>query len=154
MSFWLSSELVPYLRFSVFISVTFVTFLDPLVNRFRRQTLSTVNMKHFFMNILCIETFCSQGNAEYDAALRWNNSQARSPFLLLKPASECAHAHLLRRLSWICSVLLPSDTKTLLRPLQLFYFHLWPIYRFHLVVRNESEIKELSFGQDLSCGIS
>jgi hypothetical protein len=35
-------------------------FLDPVVNRFMRQTLPTVNRKHFFMNILCIKSFCSQ----------------------------------------------------------------------------------------------
>jgi hypothetical protein len=29
---------------------------------------------------------------------------------LLKPASECAHVHLLRRLSWSWTLLLPSDT--------------------------------------------
>jgi hypothetical protein len=32
----------------------------PVVNRFTRQTLPTVNRKHFFMNILCIESFCPQ----------------------------------------------------------------------------------------------
>jgi hypothetical protein len=30
----------------------------PVVNCFIRQTIHTVNRKHFFMNILCIETFC------------------------------------------------------------------------------------------------
>jgi hypothetical protein len=29
-------------------------FRDPVVNRFTRQTLSTINRKHFFVNILCI----------------------------------------------------------------------------------------------------
>jgi hypothetical protein len=32
----------------------------PVVNRFTRQTLPTINRKHFFMNILCIESFCPQ----------------------------------------------------------------------------------------------
>jgi hypothetical protein len=32
----------------------------PVVNRFTRQTLPTVNRKHFFMNILCIVCFCPQ----------------------------------------------------------------------------------------------
>jgi hypothetical protein len=31
-------------------------FLDPVVNHFTRQTLPTVNSKHFFMNTLCIES--------------------------------------------------------------------------------------------------
>jgi hypothetical protein len=35
-------------------------FLDPVVNRFTRQTLPTINRKHFFMNVLCIESFCPQ----------------------------------------------------------------------------------------------
>jgi hypothetical protein len=35
-------------------------FLDPGVDRFTRQTLLTLNRKHFFMNILSIETFCPQ----------------------------------------------------------------------------------------------
>jgi hypothetical protein len=32
-------------------------FLDPLVNCFTRQTLPTVNRKHFFTSILCAESF-------------------------------------------------------------------------------------------------
>jgi hypothetical protein len=32
----------------------------PVVNRFTRQTLPTINRKHFFMNILCIESFWPQ----------------------------------------------------------------------------------------------
>jgi hypothetical protein len=35
-------------------------FCHPFVNRFTQQTLPTVNRKHFFMNILCIESFCLQ----------------------------------------------------------------------------------------------
>jgi hypothetical protein len=38
------------------------------------------------------------------------HSSAGSPFWLLKPASERAHARLLPRLSWSWTVLLPSDT--------------------------------------------
>jgi hypothetical protein len=30
------------------------------VNRFTRKTLPTVNINYFFMNILCIESFCPQ----------------------------------------------------------------------------------------------
>jgi hypothetical protein len=80
------------------------------VNRFTRQTLPTVNMQHFFMNILCIESFCPQKNAQEKAALRLYTPQARSPFWLLKPASEHAHARLLLKLSWSWTVLLSSDT--------------------------------------------
>jgi hypothetical protein len=34
--------------------------LDPVVNRFTWQTLPTISRKHFFMNILCIESFCPE----------------------------------------------------------------------------------------------
>jgi hypothetical protein len=47
--------------------------------------------------------------AQQNAALQYNTHQARSPFWLLKTASEHAHAHLLPRLSWSWTVLLPSD---------------------------------------------
>jgi hypothetical protein len=46
-------------------------------------------------------------NAQQNSALQYY-TQERSPFLLLKPASEHAHARLLPRVSW--TVLLPSDT--------------------------------------------
>jgi hypothetical protein len=66
--FWLLSQPLPHLRFKLFvISETFATFLDPAVNRFTRQTLPTVNRKHFFMNILCTESFLSTKNAQTTA---------------------------------------------------------------------------------------
>jgi hypothetical protein len=68
----------------------------PIVNRFMLQTLSTVNRKHLFMNILCIESFSHR-----------------------KLATE--RCYLMIRL------------KYLLRPLQLFYFHLCPLYWLCLV---------------------
>jgi hypothetical protein len=59
--FRLLFQLLPHLRFSLFvISETVAAFLDQVVNRFTRQTLLTVNMKYFFMNILCLESFCPQ----------------------------------------------------------------------------------------------
>jgi hypothetical protein len=70
----------------------------PVVNRFTRQTLPTVNRKHLFMNILCIQSFCKQIKAQQNAALRQYN-QAQSTFWLLKPASEHEHARMLPRLS-------------------------------------------------------
>jgi hypothetical protein len=84
-------------------------FLDPVVNRFTRQTLPTVNRKHFFMNNLYIESFYPPENAQQNAALWYYTLQAQSPLLLLKPASEHAHVRLLPRL-WSWTVLLPSDT--------------------------------------------
>jgi hypothetical protein len=45
--------------------------LDPVVNRFTRQTIPTVNRKHFFKNIFCIESIRPQKkNAQQDAPLR------------------------------------------------------------------------------------
>jgi hypothetical protein len=95
--FWLLSQPLPRPRFNFFvITETFAMFLDPAVNRFTRQTLPTVNTKHFFMNTLYINPF---------------TPQARSPFWSPKPATEHAHARLLPRLSWSWAVLLPSDTQ-------------------------------------------
>jgi hypothetical protein len=133
--FWLLSQPIPHLRFNLFvISETIATFLDSVLNRFTRQTLPPVNRKYFFMNILCIESFLSTEIAQQNASFRYCTPQARSSFWLLKPASEHAHARLLPRLSCNWAVLLPSDThKNLFRPLQLFYFHLWPIYLLSLV---------------------
>jgi hypothetical protein len=87
-------------------------FSHPEMKGFTWQTLPTVNRKHFFMNtcIICIESFCSQKNAQQNAVLRLYTPQARSPFWLLKPASELAHARLLLRLPRSWTVLLPSDT--------------------------------------------
>jgi hypothetical protein len=69
-------------------------FHDPVVNYFMWQTLPTINRKHFFMNILCIESFCPQIHTrEHYSSVVY--PQVRSPFWLLKPASEHVHAHLL-----------------------------------------------------------
>jgi hypothetical protein len=81
-----------------------------VVNSSTWQTLPTVNRKHFFMNILCIVSFCPQRNAQQNAALRQYTPEARSTFIILKLAFEHAHAHLLPRRSWSWIVLLPSDT--------------------------------------------
>jgi hypothetical protein len=43
-------------------------FLDPAVNHFTQQTLPTVNMKRFYINVLCIESFCPQKNSQQNAA--------------------------------------------------------------------------------------
>jgi hypothetical protein len=58
--FLLLSRPLLHVRFNPF--VISETFLDPVMNRFTRQTLPTVRRKHFFMNVLCIESFCPQKN--------------------------------------------------------------------------------------------
>jgi hypothetical protein len=62
-AFWSLSHLHP--------RTSLTEFLDPAVNRFTRQTLPTLNRKHFFTNILCIESFCPQKNSQENAALRY-----------------------------------------------------------------------------------
>jgi hypothetical protein len=49
-------------------------------------------------------------NVQQNSTLRYYTPHSRSPFWLLKPASEHEHARLLPRLSWSWTVLLPSDT--------------------------------------------
>jgi hypothetical protein len=95
--FWLLSQSFPHLRFIICgFQTSLKEFLNPVVNRFTRQTRPNVNKKHFFMNILCIESLCPQKYAQQNDALRYYTPQARSS--------------LLPRLSWSWTVLLPSDT--------------------------------------------
>jgi hypothetical protein len=62
------------------------------------------------MNILLIESFCPQKRTtEFCSSVV--PPQTQSPFWLLKQASEHEHAHLIPRLSWSWTVLLPSDTQ-------------------------------------------
>jgi hypothetical protein len=84
-------------------------FLDPVVNRFTRQTLPTINRKNLFINILCTGFFAYKKNA------------IKRCFSVVYPSSTvsilstetsnwtgaCASA---RRLSWSWTVLLSSDT--------------------------------------------
>jgi hypothetical protein len=63
------SQPLPHLRLNRFIiSKTFATFLDQPANRFKQQTLPTVNKRDFFMNILCVEYFFTQ-KVQQNAAL-------------------------------------------------------------------------------------
>jgi hypothetical protein len=55
-------SLVSHFHISVSTSTPFREFLDPVMNRFTRQTLPAVNKKHFLINILCSESVCSQKN--------------------------------------------------------------------------------------------
>jgi hypothetical protein len=122
--FWLLSQPLLHLCFNLFvISRKFAKFFGLLVNRFTWQTLSTVNRKHFFINILWIESFCPHKNAQQNAALRYYSPPIRSPFWLLKPASE----------ECMCICYLVVHMENLLHPVQVFYFPLWPIYWLSLV---------------------
>jgi hypothetical protein len=53
--FRLLSQTLPHL--SLDLIVIRETFLDPVVNRFTRQTLPTINRKHFFMVSFALSPF-------------------------------------------------------------------------------------------------
>jgi hypothetical protein len=63
-----------------------------------------------------------------------HTSQARSPFWLLKPSMNMRMrvCYLDRHEAGLCCYLV-IHIENLLRPLQLFYFHLWPIYWLYLL---------------------
>jgi hypothetical protein len=92
--FWLLSQPLPHL---CNFQMSLREFLNPVVNHFTWQTLPTVNMKHFFINILCIESCCPQKRTT-ERCSSVVCPHARSPFWLLKPVSEHAHGLLLPRL--------------------------------------------------------
>jgi hypothetical protein len=107
-SFWLLSQPLPHLRSNLFlISEKSDTFLDPVVNHFTWQTLPTVNRKRFFMNTLCIESFCPQkkthnrncSSVVYSSTVAILTTETR--FWTCVCASD--------RLQWSWTVLLPSD---------------------------------------------
>jgi hypothetical protein len=115
------------------------TFKRPWQN-FSTQLWTALRNKHFhgkqetFLYVYPLHcVLLPTEKAQQNSALRWYTPKARSPFWLLKPASEHAHARLLPTLSWRWTVLVPSDTVNLLRPLQLLNFHLWPIYWLFLI---------------------
>jgi hypothetical protein len=107
----LLSQPLPHLRFKLFVvSEMFSKFLAPVVNRFTRQTLLTLNRKQFCMNIFCCESFCPHKCT----TLLFGSS----PILLKhdrhfdywnQPLKH-AGARLLSGLSWKWTVLLPRDT--------------------------------------------
>jgi hypothetical protein len=90
-------------------------------------------------------------NRQQNAALL-QYTQARSPFWLLTPVSEHVHAHMLPRLSWSWTVLLPSDTHRKLTTsitavLLPFFTHLLTLPRiFHhaTVLRTEFKVRTAS----------
>jgi hypothetical protein len=98
--FWRLSQPIPHLRFNLFvISETFATRVA--ISLPSCEPFYATNRKHFIINILFIESFCLQ-KKKYIRTLVFGDTppQARSPFWLLKPASEHVHARLLPRPSW------------------------------------------------------
>jgi hypothetical protein len=103
--FWLLSQLLPHLRFCLFVFSEM--FAIHLWTSLREKKLLTVNRKHFFYEYPLHWVLCPL-KTHNRTLLFGNTPQAWSPFWLLKPASE--HAHRLPRLSWSWTMLLPSDT--------------------------------------------
>jgi hypothetical protein len=94
-------------------------FLTQLwVKCFMRQTLPTISRKHFFMNILCIGSFCSQKTLNGTLLFGSTHFKHGRHF-------DYWNQPLNMRM---CVCYLVIYIENLLHPLQLFYFHLWPIY--------------------------
>jgi hypothetical protein len=70
--------------------------------------------------------------AQQNAALWQCSPQARSTFWILKPVSENAHAHLLPRLPWSWTVLLPSDRHR--KPITVIIAILLPFVTYFLTL--------------------
>jgi hypothetical protein len=104
------------------------------VNRFTRQTIPTVNRRYLFMDIPCTESFCSQKAHRQRCSSIVHSSRTIAILTTKTNLWTTARESAIYRIPWSWNVLLPSDThKILLRPLQLLYFHLWPIYSLSLV---------------------
>jgi hypothetical protein len=103
-------------------------FFDSVVDRITRKTLLTVNRKHFFMNIICIESFCPQEKKRTEFGSSVVHPQARSRISWIQSLNmrmrvcylDCHEAGL------CCYPVVHIENP--LRQLQLFYFRSWPIY--------------------------
>jgi hypothetical protein len=110
-------------------------FLNPVVNRFIQQTLPTTNRKHFFVNILfywvlptekCITEFFS--SVVYPSSIVIIlTTKTRLWICTCDCYLDCHEAGL------YCYLVIHMEN--LLHLLQMFYFHLWPIYWLSLVFK-------------------
>jgi hypothetical protein len=80
--------------------------LREAVNHFMWQTLPTINKRHFFMNILCIESFCPGRNAQKTLLFSRTLLKHGRHFYYW---NQALNMHMLPRLTWSWAVLLPSD---------------------------------------------
>jgi hypothetical protein len=106
--FWMLSPPFPRLRFNVF--VIRETSATQLWTALRDKYFPPLRANISLWISFASSHFAHKKTAQQNASLRQYTPQARSPFWLLKSASEHAHAHFLPRLSWSWTVLLPSDT--------------------------------------------
>jgi hypothetical protein len=99
-----------------------------------KKTLPNVNGKHFFMNILCTESFWPQ--KKHNTTLLFGGTLLKHG-CHFEHQNKCLNIHVC-----ICYVdchegglccYLVIHTENLLCPLQLFYFQLWPIYWLSLI---------------------
>jgi hypothetical protein len=108
-------------------------FLDPVVNRFTRQTFSTVNKEHFIMNILCIESFAHRSA---NKTLLFGSTPLKHGRLFdywNQPLNMRMGVCYLDCYETRLRCYLVIYIENLLHPLQLIYFHLWPVYWLSLV---------------------
>jgi hypothetical protein len=111
---------------------SFWQFLHPVVKYFTQQTLPTTNKKHFFMSILCIESFCPQthnrtllfGSTPFKHCCHFDywNQPLNMPICY----QDCHETGL------CCCLVI--HIKNVLHPLQLLYLHLWSIYWLSLII--------------------
>jgi hypothetical protein len=134
----LTSQPLPHFRFNLFnISERFDTFIDPTVNRFTLQTFPTVNRKYFFMSIHYTGFFCPYKT--HNRTLLVDNT-----FKYLRHFDYWNQPLIMRMCvcyldcfeAGLCCYLV-IHTENLLRPLQLLYFHLWPIYWLSHICRGQ-----------------
>jgi hypothetical protein len=107
----------------------------PVVNHFTRQRLPTVNRKYFFMIILCIESFCPQKT--HNRTLLFGRTLPKlgrySDYWNQPLNMRMSVCYLDHHEAGLCCYLV-IHRENLLRLLQLFYFHLWPVYWLSLVI--------------------
>jgi hypothetical protein len=127
--FWLLSQPLPHLRFNV------CHISRPSYELLYTTNTSNRKRKHFFMNILCIESFWPQ------------NTHNRTMFFGSILVKHCRHfdywnqpLNMRMLVSYLdCHEAGPCcyiaiHIENLLRPLELFYFHLWSIYWLSFVL--------------------
>jgi hypothetical protein len=111
-------------------------FLDPVVNRFTRQTLPIVNRKHFFMNIFFLHWVLLPTKSHNIKLLFGSTSLKLGRYFDYwnQPMNmRMAVCYLDCHEAGLCCYLV-IHIENQLHPLQLFCFHLWPIYWLSLIV--------------------
>jgi hypothetical protein len=93
---------------------------------------TTINKKHLFMNILCIEYFCPQKMHNRTLLFGSIPLKHRHFDYQNQPLNMCMHVCYLdcHEAGLCCYLVIHIEN---LCPLQLFYFYLWSIYWLSLV---------------------